>query len=543
MEILVVLAQVAAIIGWLLLVYSYYKNDIDELLFVQIISSIFYCISYFLLGATSGLIVCFIELLKCIGYYKTDKDEFIFLITLPIYILISIFTYDGFISLLPIIGSLIDGFSLTKNKNVATIGSIMSNMLWLIYDIIILAFVAALTDGVLVVSNCLLLLFGYSRLIKSNKLTIILSRGFNKNIHKAIQNLDVNNYGEEYTWSFDYEKNINNKNNDSMLIIKYNNNIVGYLNYFVLNESEYLKIINSEEIVKEYDLNNIIKYRKNRKNYLVIDSINIKSQFQNHVSIDLIIKKLKKIIRKKHNEGYKIESIISVAFNKFEENVLKQAGFDKYKEYSNKETLYVIDRKNIEDIYLKNMNKKNDYKTYQNEQIKDDMLKEIRILDEKFFGSEYLWDEDYQLQLFNKNKDSMIIVNYKNKLVGYLNYLVITEDKYNEMLNSNVIIDSFDIDEVTPFYKSKKNYITINSVVIDRKFQNGYVIKLLTRRLKKILKQKKADKYRIAGINAIAVSEDGKKILEYLGFEEYKTLDDGNHLYVLEGKNLKKYLS
>ncbi|MBE6160312.1 MAG: YgjV family protein [Lactobacillales bacterium] len=543
MEILVILAQVAAIIGWLLLVYSYYKNDIDELLFVQIISSIFYCISYFLLGATSGLIVCFIELLKCIGYYKTDKDNFIFLITLPIYILISIFTYDGFISLLPIIGSLIDGFSLTKNKNVATIGSIISNMLWLIYDIIILAFVAALTDGVLVVSNCLLLLFGYSRLIKTNKLTIILSRGFNKNIHKAIHDLDVSNYGEEYTWSFDYEKNINNKNNDSMLIIKYNNNIVGYLNYFVLSENEYLKIINSEEIVKEYDLNNIIKYRKNRKNYLVIDSINIKSQFQNHVSVDLIIKKLKKIIRKKHNEGYKIESIISVAFNKFEENVLKQAGFDKYKEYSNKESLYVIDRKNIEDIYLKNMNNKSDYKTYQNEQIKDEMLKEIRILDEKFFGSEYLWDEDYQLQLFNKNKDSMIIVNYKNKLVGYLNYLVITEDKYNEMLNSNVIIDSFNIDEVTPFYKSKKNYLTINSVVIDRKFQNGYVIKLLTRRLKKILKQKKADKYRIAGINAIAVSEDGKKILEYLGFIEYKVLDDGNHLYVLEGKNLKKYLS
>lgn len=543
MEILVISAQVAAIIGWLLLVYSYYKNDIDELLFVQIISSIFYCISYFLLGATSGLIVCFIELLKCIGYYKTDKDELIFFVTLPIYILISIFTYDGFISLLPIIGSLIDGFSLTKNKNVATIGSIISNMLWLIYDIIILAFVAALTDGVLVVSNCLLLLFGYSRILKTNKLTIILSRGFNKNIHKAIHNLDINNYGEEYTWSFDYEKNINNKNNDSMLIIKYNNNIVGYLNYFVLSESEYLKIINSEEIIKEYDLNNIIKYRKNRKNYLVIDSINIKSQFQNHVSVDLIIKKLKKIIRKKHNEGYKIESIISVSFNKFEENVLKQAGFNKYKEYSNKEFLYVIDRKNIEDIYLKNMNNKSDYKTYQNEQIKDEMLKEIRILDEKFFGSEYLWDEDYQLQLFNKNKDSMIIVNYKNKLVGYLNYLVITEDKYNEMLNSNVIIDNFDIDEVTPFYKSKKNYITINSVVIDRKFQNGYVIKLLTRRLKKILKQKKADKYRIAGINAIAVSEDGKKILEYLGFIEYKVLDDGNHLYVLEGKNLKKYLS
>lgn len=539
---LVLFAQILGIVGWLLLVYSYYKDDIDKLLYIQIISSIFYCLSYLFLGAYSGLLVCFIELLKGIGYYKTDKDELIFFITLPIYVLIAIFTYDGIISLLPVVGSLIDGFSLTKNKNIAIAGSIVSNFLWLIYDIIILAFASALTDGVLVVSNCFLLIFGYSRLLKSNKLRIAQTRTFSKNVYNVISALDKNTYGDEYTWSFEYEKNINTRNSDSILTIKYRDQIIGYISYFVLNELEYNKIINSDSILKEYNLNNIVKYQKNKKNYLIIDSINVKREFQNHITINLIVKKLKSIIVSKYKQNYKIESIISVSIDKFEQEVLDKAGFSEYKKYLDNSVLYMIDNKKIEEIYLKNIIKKSDYKIVYGENIKEDMIKEINFLDKKFFKEEHLWENDYQLQLFNKNKNSIIMVKYNNKCVGYLNFLVITKEKYEQMINSNTIVDEFSLDEVTTFYKSKKNYITINSVVIDKKHQDSYVVKLLTRKLKRVLKNMSFNGYKIAGINSFAVSKDGRKFLENLGFEKYKELEDNCSLYVLEHNELKKYL-
>jgi len=538
-----IFAQLTAIIGWLLLVYSYYRDDIDELLFVQIISSIFYCLSYFLLGAYSGLIVCFLELLKSIAYYKTDKDELIFFVTMPLYIFIGIFTYDGLLSLFPVFGSIIDGFSLTKNKNIATIGSIISNILWLIYDIVLLAYVAALTDGILVLSNIILLLFGYSRLLKTNKLRIVQSRGFSKNIYNFIRSLDINSYGEENIWTFEYEKNINSKSGNSLLVIKINNNIVGYLNYFVLNEQEYLKIINSEQVVKDYDLNNVVQYQKNRKNYLVVDSINVKSSFQNSVSIKMIVNKLKKLIQKKYREGYKIECIVSTAFTQFEKDVLERAGFSRYKEYSDKINLYMLNKDTIEELCAKQIDDKKNYQIYFGEQVTPEMLLDIKKLDKRFFDDKYLWDEEYQLQLFNKNKNSIIVVTYKNKLVGYLNYLVINKDKYEEMLNSDVTIDDFNLDEITTFNKNKKNYLTINSVVIDKRFQDGYIVKCMTRKLKKILKQQNYNNYKIAGINSIAISEDGKKFLQRLGFEKYKVFNDGNILYVLEGKKLKKYLN
>lgn len=42
-----------------------------------------------ILGADAGLLICGFELAKTILYYKTDKDNLIFLVTLPIYGLIA----------------------------------------------------------------------------------------------------------------------------------------------------------------------------------------------------------------------------------------------------------------------------------------------------------------------------------------------------------------------------------------------------------------------------------------------------------------------
>lgn len=531
-----ILAQIAGIISWLLLIYSYYRDDIDELLLVQIIASVFDCLSYLLLGAFSGLFVCVLELLKGIGYYKTDKDNLIFLISLPMYCIMMFFAYDSWISLLPIVGSIIDGFSLTKNKHIATIGCIIANLLWVIYDITIGAYTVALTDSIIIISNISILLFGYSMLLKSNKLRFVMSRSFSKNIYNAISKLDKKTYGEEYVWPYEYEKEINKKNETSLLMIKYHNEIVGYMNYVILNDEEFNKLINSKKIIKTYNVDNVVKFRKTKNNYLVIDSINIESKFQNKVAIDLISKRIKKLIIESYKDGYKIESILSVAVNKFEKEVLEKLGFIEYKKYCNEEILYLLDNKQIEELYAKETRKKEyyKYKVFEGDKITEDMIKDIKYLDNKFYKEEYLWDEDYQISLFNKNKNSMIMVKYENKLIGYLNYLVITEDKYNKIKNSDYTIDDFELDEITKFYKTKKNYLTLNSVVIDKKFQDGYTVKLLTKRLKKIINKMNNNNYKISGIIAIAVSKDGRKFLENLKFNKIKELKDGNVLYELK---------
>ena len=94
----------------------------------------------------------------------------------------------------------------------------------------------------------------------------------------------------------------------------------------------------------------------------------------------------------------------------------------------------IIESKKFKVDHTRNFDE-NDYKVYDGDQIEEKMINEIDLLDKQFFKEEHLWETNYQLQLFNKNKNSLIMVKYNNKCVGYLNYLVIIKEKYDKMIN------------------------------------------------------------------------------------------------------------
>lgn len=153
------MVQLIGIIAWLLIVFSYYRKNTDKILYFQIISTILWCIHYFLLGAYSGLFICVFEVIRDSLYYKTDKDDYIFLGSIPIYILYGIISYSGIVELLPIFSSTIDGFTLTKKKKIVVIGAVVSYTIWVIYDIAVKSYSGAFTDGIVVLSNISILLF------------------------------------------------------------------------------------------------------------------------------------------------------------------------------------------------------------------------------------------------------------------------------------------------------------------------------------------------------------------------------------------------
>ena len=151
--------QALGIIAWLLIVLSYYRKDTNRILVFQIISTILWCLHYYLLGAYSGLFICIFEVFRDSLYYKTDKDDFIFIASVPVYILYGLLTYSGLVELLPIFSSTIDGYTLTKKKKIVVFGAIVSYTLWVIYDIAVKSYSGALTDGIVVLSNLSILLF------------------------------------------------------------------------------------------------------------------------------------------------------------------------------------------------------------------------------------------------------------------------------------------------------------------------------------------------------------------------------------------------
>lgn len=157
MNIHFIFIQLIGIIAWIFLLISYYREDTNKILIFQIISTILYGIHYYLLGAHTAIYICIFSLIIDYSYYKTDLDKYIFYISIPIYIIIGIINYKIVSDILPIISSLVDGYTLTKHKKIVVIGAVISYTLWIIYDIRVESYSGVITDIILAVSNIFIL--------------------------------------------------------------------------------------------------------------------------------------------------------------------------------------------------------------------------------------------------------------------------------------------------------------------------------------------------------------------------------------------------
>lgn len=553
LDVNVIIGNVLGIIGWLLLVYSYYQDDTKKILFWQILSSIFYVGNYYFLGATAGLFICFFELTKELLYYKTNRERLVFYLTLPIYVVIAWYSVLNpenqslaWIELLPVIGSIIDGFVLTTTRNITVIGGIVSNILWVIYDVCILSFACALTDGILVISNTSIALFGYSRLLQSDKLIISKISHFSKRIGKYISKIDRKLYGDKYLWDTNYQKEIFNKNKDSMYLVRYNGKILGYVNYLSLTEEEYNKIKNSEKYYDDYPIESIVPFHKSRQNYILVESVAIDPSYHNYRVAKLIKNKISYFLKEKYRKGIHIKGMLGIAVDPFEIDVFDNCKFTLLKEYDTKEKLYELDSKTILQEYLtrdiKSQIKHSKIKILANENVPKIILDDIYNLDKQFYTEKYLWKPEHQYKLYQQNKRSIICAVADGKLIGYLNYLCVSEDKYNEAIKSNTIVDEYDVSDIQHFYKRKPNYISINSFVIEKKYQDAEAVRMITNRFRKEIRAIHKEGYKVAGINATAISKHGKKALDRFGFKIKKTYKDGTDLYLLEGPELKAFI-
>ena len=159
MNLYFIFIQLLGFLAWIILVYSYYRENTNKILVYQIISTILFCIHYYLLGAYSGLLICVFEVIRDSTYYHTDKDNYIFVISTIVYIISAIITYTSILDLFPYVASTIDGFFLTQKRKIVVFGAIITYIMWFIYDMYARSYSGAITDGILIVSNMLILIF------------------------------------------------------------------------------------------------------------------------------------------------------------------------------------------------------------------------------------------------------------------------------------------------------------------------------------------------------------------------------------------------
>ena len=172
-----ILSQVFVIISYLLLMLSYQAKSRKNILILSNISLVANGISYVFLQAYTGLAMCFVATFRNIIFLidekingKTEKIEKKDIVILAILYLISvistIFTYDGILSLIPVVITMIYTYSVWQKKTtVYKLLGLPMGILWITYNIYIMSLFGIILESILTISA----IYGYYKEKRKNK--------------------------------------------------------------------------------------------------------------------------------------------------------------------------------------------------------------------------------------------------------------------------------------------------------------------------------------------------------------------------------------
>lgn len=154
-----IIAQIFGVLGSLSLLLSTWQKKRKQVLLFVSLDSLFYTIEYILLSAWSGAISNIVSLIRTIlfmykGKNKCFKQNIILYLVISAYIITGIFTYNGIISLFPIIVSILYAVCLwqDKVKNIH-IGTALMLLGWCIYNLAVGAYASAISDSILFIGT------------------------------------------------------------------------------------------------------------------------------------------------------------------------------------------------------------------------------------------------------------------------------------------------------------------------------------------------------------------------------------------------------
>ena len=140
-----IVAQCIGLFGFLVFVSSVQVKEKKKLILFQLVANFLYGVSYFLLNVKTAFFMNMVSAIRCAILYFTKQEKpsklFLFLL-LAMIVVITIFTYDGPLSLLPtIITAMYTISTWQNNMTVIRYAFIAAGLLWIFYNFNVGAYV------------------------------------------------------------------------------------------------------------------------------------------------------------------------------------------------------------------------------------------------------------------------------------------------------------------------------------------------------------------------------------------------------------------
>jgi len=194
-----IIAQIFGILGALAMIISSWQKKRKKILFFLFFDNIFYFIQYILLEAYTGAYTNIIGLIRLVLFNLKGKNDFLSKKYVPIvicllYIFIGALTYEGLSSIFPVISSVIYAIVLWQdNPKYIRIGTAFMLFMWVIYNLLVHAYVGALSEGIMFMSSLLAII--KIDVLKNNiSFKKIKLRRYRRKVEKLLQVNFVDDY-------------------------------------------------------------------------------------------------------------------------------------------------------------------------------------------------------------------------------------------------------------------------------------------------------------------------------------------------------------
>jgi len=154
-----IIAQIFGLLGALSMLLSSWQKTRKRVLMLIALDSIFYFLQYIILGALSGALANVVGIIRTLVFmhkkeYKLLQKDIILYLIITTYVIVGIFTYDGIISMFPIIVSISYSIVLWQdNVKKIRIGSAIMIFSWIVYNLSVQAYVGAIVETILFISG------------------------------------------------------------------------------------------------------------------------------------------------------------------------------------------------------------------------------------------------------------------------------------------------------------------------------------------------------------------------------------------------------
>lgn len=152
-----IVAQCIGLLGFLAFVSSIQAKEKKKVMLFQLIANLLYGVSYFLLSVKSAFLMSLVSAIRCAILFFTKKEKplkiFLFLL-LAMIVIITVFTYDGPLSLIPaMITAMYTISTWQNNMTIIRYAFIAAGLLWIFYNFNVGAYVIIIGNTFEVISG------------------------------------------------------------------------------------------------------------------------------------------------------------------------------------------------------------------------------------------------------------------------------------------------------------------------------------------------------------------------------------------------------